>query len=474
MNFSITGFELVLRRSFGDQAREAFLAANPPPWDDITEACYHVPFSDKLDEHLDAAHGSYALRDPRLAPIVADRLHHFDGQRYGLWSDVIMPNHVHALFTLRDGESLPDTLQGWKGVSSRLFHQTGLSALNPIWQPDDFARLIRSPELFSTVKAFLAANPQPWDDLTEACHHIPFFDNLDEHLDNMMDAAQRVPATSGSGRRRIVTMPFHGTLEGGGQRLGVCGGIHTGELLQQFHVHEVFLAVGGFLAGNDVAQMGHGEDVFHDATRFRGSEGLDAVRSVDDVHIERTVFDLHEILAGEQGLLGVCVDLEVEITQGGNASAGIFNVLGSEEVEIERGAGIAKEDRACFAEKKIVSPMLCQRFRKLPGLGEFKLGSPFKLVHSRGKRADAAHTKRDTRSLWQRNDWHGPGHEHARSHTSSERSAGAASDVGIARARVGEFRHSSAAWGDLNTADKTGKHGLIPLLHLPPRRFAAA
>lgn len=107
------------------RARDAFLPANPPPWADLTEACYHGQFSDKVDEHLDAAHGSCALRDPRLAPIVADRLHHFDGQRYDLWSDVIMPNHVHALFTLRDGESHPDTLQGWKGVSSHLIHPTG-------------------------------------------------------------------------------------------------------------------------------------------------------------------------------------------------------------------------------------------------------------------------------------------------------------------------------------------------------------
>jgi hypothetical protein len=43
-------------------SRDAFLAANPPPWDDLTEACYHGPFSDKLDEHLDAAHGSCVLR----------------------------------------------------------------------------------------------------------------------------------------------------------------------------------------------------------------------------------------------------------------------------------------------------------------------------------------------------------------------------------------------------------------------------
>ena len=40
---------LKLRR----KSHDTFLAANPPPWDDLTEACYHGPFSDKLDEHLD-------------------------------------------------------------------------------------------------------------------------------------------------------------------------------------------------------------------------------------------------------------------------------------------------------------------------------------------------------------------------------------------------------------------------------------
>ena len=83
------------------RARDAFMAANPSPWDNLTEARYHSQFSDKLDEHLDAAHGSCALSEPRLAQIVADPLHHFDGRRYDLWSYVIMPNHVHVLFMLR-------------------------------------------------------------------------------------------------------------------------------------------------------------------------------------------------------------------------------------------------------------------------------------------------------------------------------------------------------------------------------------
>lgn len=139
--------------------REAFLAANPLPWDEATETCYHGRFSDTLDEHLDAAHGCCALRDASVAHIIRDRLHHFDGQRYDLWSYVIMPNHVHVLFTLNDGESLPETLKAWKGVSSRMIHKEGLSDLNPFWQPDYFDRLIRSPDHFDTVKAYIRDNP---------------------------------------------------------------------------------------------------------------------------------------------------------------------------------------------------------------------------------------------------------------------------------------------------------------------------
>jgi REP element-mobilizing transposase RayT len=140
-------------------ARAGFLAAHPQPWDDKTEERFHHQFSDKLEEYLDVGHGSCALHDPQIANLVAERFHHFDEQRYHLWSYVIMPNHVHVLFTLHVGESLPDVVQGWKGVSSRLIHKAELSELNPFWQPDYFDRLIRSIDHFETVMAYIRENP---------------------------------------------------------------------------------------------------------------------------------------------------------------------------------------------------------------------------------------------------------------------------------------------------------------------------
>ncbi|MCE9518061.1 MAG: transposase [Verrucomicrobia bacterium] len=140
-------------------AREAFLTSHPKPWDDTTEAIFHAQFSDKLDEYLNAGHGCCALRDSVVAKIVADRFHRLDDQRYLLWSYVIMPNHAHVLFTPESHAALPAIIGGWKGVSSRLIHKAGLSALNPFWQPEYFDRLVRSPEHFEMIRTYIRENP---------------------------------------------------------------------------------------------------------------------------------------------------------------------------------------------------------------------------------------------------------------------------------------------------------------------------
>lgn len=139
--------------------RDAFIAANPLPWDDETDNAFHRKFTDRIDQNLDAAHGCCALRAPRIAEIVAGRLRHFDGDRYRLLSFVLMPNHVHVLFAPSEGETLANTLKGWKGTSSRFIHREGLCDLNPFWQPDYFDRLIRSTEHLEKTFRYIRENP---------------------------------------------------------------------------------------------------------------------------------------------------------------------------------------------------------------------------------------------------------------------------------------------------------------------------
>ena len=139
--------------------RDAFLSRHPKPWDEATEREFHQQYTAKLETDLDAGQGCCALRDSRVATIVIERLLHFDAQRYELHRYVIMPNHVHVLFSPHEAGSLPEIIKGWKGVSSRLIHQAGLCGLNPFWQPDYFDRLIRGPEHFEKVMAYIRENP---------------------------------------------------------------------------------------------------------------------------------------------------------------------------------------------------------------------------------------------------------------------------------------------------------------------------
>src|SRR5690349_3568979 len=53
-------------------ARDGFHEAHPQPWDAATEERYHNQFTTQLENYLDAGHGSCALRDLRIAQIVAD------------------------------------------------------------------------------------------------------------------------------------------------------------------------------------------------------------------------------------------------------------------------------------------------------------------------------------------------------------------------------------------------------------------
>jgi putative transposase len=138
---------------------ESFKAMHPQPWGEEVEREYHERFTKPFERWLDAGHGCCAMRDPRVAQMVAGRLLRFHEARYDLTNFVVMPNHVHVLFSLRPGHVLSDVLQGWKGVSSGMVHKAGLCDLNPFWQPDYFDRLIRNGEHFEAVLNYIRRNP---------------------------------------------------------------------------------------------------------------------------------------------------------------------------------------------------------------------------------------------------------------------------------------------------------------------------
>ncbi len=86
------------------------------------EAFQHT-FAKRWNDNLDACHGACVLRSPALARIVADSLHHFDGNRYELTDFVVMPNHVHVIAAFPDKHSMLAQCDSWKHFTATLINR---------------------------------------------------------------------------------------------------------------------------------------------------------------------------------------------------------------------------------------------------------------------------------------------------------------------------------------------------------------
>jgi REP element-mobilizing transposase RayT len=88
---------------------------------------------------------------------------HDKGKRYDLHAAVVMPDHVHLLFSpLRDEKgwpySLPIILKQLKGTSARSVNQLESSS-GPVWQEESFDHVLRSQESFDEKLEYLRQNP---------------------------------------------------------------------------------------------------------------------------------------------------------------------------------------------------------------------------------------------------------------------------------------------------------------------------
>ncbi|OGR29420.1 MAG: hypothetical protein A2X83_06260 [Desulfuromonadales bacterium GWD2_54_10] len=119
---------------------------------------------------LDEGHGAAWLKNPAVAEIVQNALLFFNDHRYTIHAWVIMPNHVHALFTPAEGWTLTKILHSWKSFSAREANKV-LDRTGEFWQSEYFDRAIRDERGFiaaveyieyNPVKAGLCENPREW------------------------------------------------------------------------------------------------------------------------------------------------------------------------------------------------------------------------------------------------------------------------------------------------------------------------
>lgn len=112
----------------------------------------------RLDAYLDQETKDTPLRNPPLAAMVEDALLYFVNTRYHVHAWVVMPTHVHVLFTPILGHAVSATVHSWKSFTAhQAVKRFGCSA--PFWSRDYFDRFIRNERHFTAAVAYIENNP---------------------------------------------------------------------------------------------------------------------------------------------------------------------------------------------------------------------------------------------------------------------------------------------------------------------------
>lgn len=129
-----------------------FKEVHPEPWDDSIKAVYHQRFTKRIEQWLDEGMGSCLFQSLENRETLRDVLMLGEGKAVTHQSWVIMPNHVHLLFTPL--KPLPQIMKIWKGVSTRKIGK------GSIWQPNYRDTLIRNSEHFVNAVRYIRRNPR--------------------------------------------------------------------------------------------------------------------------------------------------------------------------------------------------------------------------------------------------------------------------------------------------------------------------
>jgi len=138
--------------------KDDWLRDHPEPWDSSMRLAYHVRFSERINQWLDAGYGCCALSRPEIRAIVRQSLLRFDGERLKIHRGVIMPNHVHALLELLSPTPLSTVLKGIKGASARLANQC-LHQGGTFWMEESYDHIVRSEAEYCQLYNYIQENP---------------------------------------------------------------------------------------------------------------------------------------------------------------------------------------------------------------------------------------------------------------------------------------------------------------------------
>lgn len=133
------------------EERATWLSHHPRPWEPAEEKEYHQLFTKVFENWLDDHTGSCIFNHETNRALLEETLMHDQGTSVHHHAWVIMPNHVHLLFTPM--APLDQLMKSWKGISSRRI------GIGSIWQKGYRDTMVRDVDHFMNAARYIRRNP---------------------------------------------------------------------------------------------------------------------------------------------------------------------------------------------------------------------------------------------------------------------------------------------------------------------------
>ncbi len=128
--------------------------AEKMPADDLRRSALRI----RIQKYEDEGYGACWLGDERIASIVEQTILHFDGTRYRVLAWCIMPNHVHVVVRIWEGNSLESILHSWKSYIAHRANKI-LGRSGAFWFREYHDRYIRNDQHLADAIEYVESNP---------------------------------------------------------------------------------------------------------------------------------------------------------------------------------------------------------------------------------------------------------------------------------------------------------------------------
>jgi REP element-mobilizing transposase RayT len=133
------------------EERAIWLTLHPKPWTPAQEKEYHQRFTKDFEDWLDEGKGACIFNHSSNRELLEETMMHDEGKSAHHHAWVIMPNHVHLLFT--PVAPIDQLMKSWKGISSRKI------GIGSIWQTGYRETVIRDEDQFAKAVRYIRKNP---------------------------------------------------------------------------------------------------------------------------------------------------------------------------------------------------------------------------------------------------------------------------------------------------------------------------